>query len=199
MRVIKTVIFALVLLLAALPSGAQQWTKESLSFATIGRMDLWNTSGGKAHINGAEKKLLLLVLMSPECPLCKNYSLVLNNLNQEYGAQVQVLGIVPGKAYTGDTLQQFAKEYQINFPLLIDADMRLSQYMQATVTPEVVLADSTGAIVYRGAIDDWVIGLGKKKQVAQQHYLADAINQYLDGQPVAIRSTIAKGCLINEF
>jgi peroxiredoxin len=195
----KTVLLGFYLLLQALPSGAQSWSTERLSFATISRINLKNTSGKEISVVPAEKALHLFIMLSPECPLCKNYSLVLNKLHRKYESSVQLLGIVPGNTYSADTLQRFAQDYGIGFPLLIDTEMRLSRHLKATVTPEVILADNNGDIIYRGAIDDWMVELGKKKPAPQQHYLADAINQYLNGQPVSIRSTVAKGCLINEF
>lgn len=196
---LKTVLLGLCLLLYALPSAAQEWNEQRISFAALDQIHLLNTSGDKTPITPLQKPLLLFVMLSPECPLCKNYSLVLNKLHRKYGKEVQLLGIVPGNTYSGGTLQQFAREYGIGFPLLIDAEMKLAQYVKATVTPEVILADRAGIIVYRGAIDDWMLELGKKKPAPQQHYLHDAINQYLSGQPVAVRTTVAKGCLINEF
>jgi hypothetical protein len=69
----------------------------------------------------------------------------------------------------------------------------------ATVTPEAILMDENGQVVYRGAIDDWVVELGKKKLKATNEYLRQAVFQYLHQQPVAIKRVVPKGCLINEY
>src|SRR5690349_11754017 len=45
-------------------------------------------------------KLNLLVLLSPECPLCKNYSVTLNKIQKEFVEDLNIYGIVPGKAYS---------------------------------------------------------------------------------------------------
>ena len=83
--------------------------------------------------------------------------------------------------------------------MLIDKEKVLSDYLKATVTPEVFLTNKTGQIVYSGAIDDWVTELGKKALQPQKHYLENAITQYLAGAPIQLSYTAAKGCLINEF
>jgi hypothetical protein len=53
--------------------------------------------------------------------------------------------------------------------------------------------------IYRGAIDDWMNELGQARIKAGKFYLQDAIISGCNRQPVAIRETVAKGCLINDF
>jgi peroxiredoxin len=180
-------------------AGAQVLHGNVISFAVVKEYPLFNTSGKKINLALPATPLRLFVLLSPECPLCKNYSLALNKLHKAYGKSMEVYGIVPGSAYAGADLQQFAADYKIEFPLLIDKEKVLSNYLKATVTPEVFLINKTGQIIYSGAIDDWVTELGKKTLQPQQHYLEKAITQYLSGAPVQLAHTIAKGCLINEF
>jgi ABC-type uncharacterized transport system ATPase subunit len=75
----------------------------------------------------------------------------------------------------------------------------LTTYIKGTVTPEVILMNQQGEVIYRGAIDDWVSDLGKKKLVVSNEYLKTAIKQYLQNQTVSIKSVEPIGCLINEF
>jgi thiol-disulfide isomerase/thioredoxin len=186
-------------LLLGFNAGAQLLHDSAVSYTAIKKITLHSTSGKKVKIQAPKEALLLFVMLSPECPLCKNYSLMLNRLQTKYKDSMQVVGIVPGKAYSGTDVQQFAADYKIKFPLLIDKEKELSLYLKTSVTPEVVLTNAAGQTIYRGAIDDWMEELGKKKVAPQQHYLDEAITQYLAGTPVLRSSTIAKGCLINEF
>lgn len=165
----------------------------------IYKLQLKDCNGRVANLSEDKTPLSLFIFLSPECPLCKNYSLVLNQLHNDYKKQVNIYGIVPGKTYSPETVDQFKKEYKIVFPLYIDAQKKLSNYLKATVTPEVVLLNNKGFVVYRGAIDDWVVELGKKKIKATNEYLREAVFQYLHQQPVAIKKVSPKGCLINEY
>ena len=197
----KTRIFILCFwfLLSGYCTKAQNYYNPAFSFNIISEIPLKTLKGQKTYIMKNDASLFLFVFLSPECPLCKNYSPILSKLSEEYEGQLKVYGMVPGLAYTGSDIAQFSKEYQIVFPILIDVKKEFSNYIKATVTPEVVLLDKTGEIVYRGAIDDWVQELGKKKLRAQENYLENAIKQYLNGTPVLVKKTTPKGCLINEY
>lgn len=165
----------------------------------IEKFQINDGKGQPANLSMGEKPLYLFIFLSPECPLCKNYSLALNQLYNEYKTEVKIYGIVPGKSYSPETVSQFKNEYKIVFPLYIDGRKKLSAYLKATVTPEVVLLNDNGSVIYRGAIDDWVVELGKKKMKATNEYLRKAVFQYLHQQPIAIKKVTPKGCLINEF
>ena len=143
--------------------------------------------------------LNLFVLLSPECPLCKNYSTVLNRIKEQFSRELGVYGIVPGKAYSKKDVNEFVKDYKIDFPIFIDSKKELTAYLEGTVTPEVILISRKGEVIYRGAIDDWVSDLGKKKLVVSNEYLRTAIIEYLQNQTVSIKSVEPIGCLINEF
>ena len=165
----------------------------------IEKIVLKTTSGGKASIDFNKEPLTVLVFLSPECPLCKNYSLVLNKIVENYPGKLQLQGIVPGKAYSNKEVKNFVEEYKIGFPVLIDPLKELSNAIKAQVTPEVIAINKDGETIYRGAIDDWVKELGQQSIRPENHYLEDAISAYLAGKPVLIKQTVAKGCLINEF
>ena len=151
------------------------------------------------HIQLKDNTLSLFVFLSPECPLCQNYTKTLNQLTKQFKEKVKVVGIVPGAAYSTAEVTDFAKKYRTVFSIGIDQQQLLTKYLQATVTPQVILIDSIGNLIYKGAIDDWVVGLGKKKEKVTRHYAADAITQYLQLMPVKIASTKAYGCKINDL
>ena len=153
----------------------------------------------KTFIETDRSPLTAVVFLSPECPLCKNYSLTLNQLTKKHGSTVRFYGVVPGKTYSPEAVRQFVDDYKISFPVLIDSQKEFSTRVEATVTPEVVVFRQSGDVVYRGAIDDWVQALGKKKQKPEQHYLEDAIARYLQNKEVLVKQTRPIGCLINEF
>lgn len=151
------------------------------------------------HIRLKNKTLSLFVFLSPECPLCQNYTKTLNQLQDQFKENVKVVGVVPGAAYSVFDLVAFVKKYHTVFTIVIDKQQLFTKYLQATVTPQVILIDSIGNLVYKGAIDDWVTGLGKKKEKVTIHYAADAITQYLQLLPVIIKYTKPYGCKINDL
>jgi len=143
--------------------------------------------------------LTLFVLLSPECPLSQGYSLTLNRIDTSFGPDLRVIALIPGKAYPVQQVKSFVNDYSLRFPVYIDQDMELTKYLHGTVTPEVILVSKNGDEVYRGAIDDWAAGLGKKKKIVTNEYLRNAIGQYLQKQPILVKIVKPTGCLINEY
>lgn len=150
----------------------------------------------KLSSSAASRTLYLFVFLSPECPLCQNYTPALNQLQKKYADKLCVYGIIPGRSYDAKTIKTFREKYKIAYPLLTDASFRLSRYLHASITPEVVLLNEKQELVYRGAIDDWLKDLGKMKTKISVHYLEDAIEKY--PHQATIKRTKAVGCLIND-
>ena len=146
-----------------------------------------------------DKSLSLFIFLSPECPLCQNYTKIINQLQEQFKMQVAIYGIVPGKAYTLKDLTTFRDKYSTTFNLFIDTKQSLTHYLNATVTPQAILLDIKGNLVYTGTIDDWVQGQGKKRIMITQHYVKDAIEQSLQPAQVTVKKTKAYGCKINDF
>ncbi|MEO5889805.1 MAG: redoxin domain-containing protein [Ferruginibacter sp.] len=153
----------------------------------------------KARLDIDGKPLSLFIFLSPECPLCQNYTKTINGLSKKFGPQLNLFGIVPGNAYTAKEVTGFANKYQATFPIFIDKKQQLTHYLKATVTPQAILLDNQGNLVYSGAIDDWVQGLGKKRLNVNEHYVQDAIEQSLKPELVKIKTTKAFGCKINDY
>lgn len=145
----------------------------------------------------AEKPGAVLLFLAPECPLCQNYAPVLRDMAPDYAEMdVPLVGVVSGTYYSAEEVNNFMFFHHLDFPVLLDPGFELSRHFGATITPEAVLIDSTGAMIYRGAIDNWAISLGRKRLRPTAHYLADATDAYLKGKPVPLRTTDAVGCFI---
>jgi len=183
-------------------SYAQSKNDSVFSAEFISSVQLADAKAGKIIHLGKEigaGKPALFIFLSPECPLCQNYSLVLNRLYGEYGKRISFYGIIPGKTYDTKTISSFAKKYKIAFPLYIDRVLKLSRYLQATATPEVILLNNRSELLYKGAIDDWFADLGKQRSRATMNFLRDALDRQLGGEPVALKRTKAIGCYINDY
>ena len=179
---------------------AQAGNDVSRQYGKLSSFQVLNVSRQtKTGINTTDKPLSLFVFLSPECPLCQNYSKTLKELQGKFGKQVNLNGIFPGNAYTQQEVLAFEKRYNTGFSLFIDQQKQLTNYLQAVATPQAILIDDKGNLIYTGAIDDWVQGLGKKKLKASKNYLSDAIEQSLRSEEVKVKKTKAFGCKINDI
>jgi thioredoxin-related protein len=189
----------IILVALSLGSLLQAQSAGKVFYKQLTAQKLWQPMQKKSVILGADDRLQLLITLSPECPMCRNYTLTLKQLKQQYDSVVSITGIFPGTAYTDEEINAFYKKYDLNIEVLTDKTMSVTRLLQATVTPEVFLFDRAGNLVYSGAIDNWLTALGKKKQKPDKNYLKDAIAETLKGQQVSLNYMEANGCSINDF
>lgn len=147
----------------------------------------------------SEGKMSLIVFLSTECPLSKNYSVVIQKISDEFKQDLLVTAIIPGSTDSKKEVEAFARKFKLNYPLLIDKKMNVVHAVKATTTPEVVLFSPNGELIYQGAIDDWAVELGKKRNKPEQEYLRNAILQAKSRLPVLVNYNEPVGCLINDF
>ena len=181
------------LLMAPAMLNAQQLNKTAVN--TVPLHSIHNNSSFTLKQTGA--RFVALVFISPECPLSQNYMLTLNHLQIKFDGKLTVIGIFPGSAFKDDVYLNFEKKYGVIFKLLKDEKKLLVKKLGASITPEVFLLDSSRQVIYSGAIDDWVVSLGKKRKNISEHFLNDAMEQSFAGQQVQPARTKAIGCFIN--
>ncbi|UYQ95450.1 redoxin domain-containing protein [Chitinophaga horti] len=154
--------------------------------------------GKPLTLPGFAKKLTAIVFLSPDCPLSRNYSIVLKEIQQSWKNDLQVVGVFPGNSNNEEEIKAFRDKYKIDFDLVQDKKLTLVNFSGASITPEVFLYDDQGVLRYKGAIDDWAISLGKKKIKAEHHYLRDAIDHFLQHKAISPAATSAVGCFISQ-
>ena len=147
------------------------------------------------NLNG---EYLVFIFMSPECPLSENYSKTINELSLKYADKnVRFYIVFPGIFYPRPQIEVFLEKYRLSTEMVIyDPEHLFKEYFSATITPEAFLTDVTGTILYRGAIDNWAITLGKQRQVITEHYLIDAVESELNNEKIKTKKTRAVGCII---
>ena len=153
----------------------------------------------KALLQDDGKPLRLFIFLSPECPLCKRYSPLLKELHGQFEQNVEFYGVVPGKSYSVEEVKKYGIKNNLAFPLLIDEDKKLSNYLQASATPEVILLNRNYEMIYKGAIDNLLVKLGKQRLKATENFLQEAISQSLANHRVTVKRTKAIGCRINDY
>jgi len=169
---------------------------QQVSWKRLSSISLKNTTGKKENLPGGE--LTVIVMLSPECPLCRNYISVINQLKLN-NKQIQFYGIFPGSSYAVKEIADFQKDYKVAFKLFIDPQKVLTKYLNATTTPECILLNKMGNIVYRGQIDNWAVSLGSQRKLITEKYLANAIDELLSNKNIAIKQTTPIGCMINDI
>ncbi|WP_262918479.1 redoxin domain-containing protein [Telluribacter sp. SYSU D00476] len=146
-----------------------------------------------------EQNLTVWLFMDPECPISQAYTLRLRSMVEEYKNEaVQFQAVYPSYTLKPKDIRRFHQKYGLPFPGQKDNGYQLSDRLDATVTPEAVVTDAQGQVVYRGAIDNWYYALGRNRTEPTEHYLKDALDAALQGLPVQRARTQPIGCMINR-
>jgi peroxiredoxin len=139
----------------------------------------------------------VFIFLSPECPISQQCTKELEQLAQRFTSSgIAFYGVIPGSFYTKDEIAAFARTYRVSFPLLIDDRYNLTHQLNATITPEVVVVDSTGSVKYSGAVDNAYQSLGHKNARTTEHYLDAALTAIQFRKDILIRRTTPVGCLV---
>tara|TARA_R110000751_G_scaffold233903_4_gene335018 strand:+ start:34538 stop:35227 length:690 start_codon:yes stop_codon:yes gene_type:complete len=98
---------------------------------------------------------------------------------------------------TFELMQEKAKEAGFTFPYLYDESQTIYAKYGATKTPHVYLLQKEGGkniVKYIGAIDDNVRNAAEVKE----RFLANAVNELLEGKEVSVKETKAIGCSVKQ-
>jgi len=143
-------------------------------------------------------KANVLLFVQTDCPISNSYAPEIQRICKAYALK----GVSCALAYEdvkvdAASVQKHMTEYgYAGVAAAIDTSRAIADKARATITPEAVIVDATGAIRYRGRIDNFYAALGKPRQHVTEHDLTDALDAVLAGKPVPKPETAALGCFI---
>ena len=146
----------------------------------------------------APGKAVVLFFTGNGCPVSRKSAPKLKALKEKFESKGVTFWVVD--SYAGDTTEQIRKERSKiglwGTTFLIDRKQAVAMALGVERTAEAVAIETKHwNIFYRGALDDEIFdGAGKKK--AGEHYLKDALSQFLDGKAVAVTGSPSRGCPI---
>ena len=142
-------------------------------------------------------KPTLYLFLSDECVITQYYITTLNALVDEYGREVDMVAVFPNFSSKKKKIEAFYEKYKLNIPYKTDYYKKLSRSLGATVTPEAILLNSDGEIIYQGRIDNSYVRIGKRRRVVTTSELSDAISALVKNEEIEVSRTEAIGCFIN--
>lgn len=172
-----------------LGAGAKQEFGQSVPDFSL---PLLNGSGERtleSYLDG--KQGGVIVFWSAICTHCVRYDPYFNSFAESHPD----MGLVAIASRSGETRQQIQAaiaERGLRFPILWDRTGDVARRYRAQQTPRCYLAGPDGALLYRGAIDNFKIA-ADNEYVA---YLEPAISQFRAGQAIARPETASFGCAI---
>lgn len=148
-------------------------------------------------IQPANPRARLAIFVTSDCPISNYYAPTVQEICRAYAERGVACALVYEDVDFDETrMRQHGEEYGYRLPASIDRDRALARRLGATVTPQVVVTDDTGAIRYRGRIDNRYETLGSPRRVVTEHSLREALDAIVAGRRVARSETRALGCHI---
>lgn len=197
---------ATILARALLATAALLGAASALADARIGQpapdFRLPDTSGKPVALTDLKGRYVVLEWNNPNCPFVKKHygSGNLQALQTRYaGAEVAWLAVNSTAAghedYVGPaqlaTWAAAQKSHATAY--LMDTDGEVARAYGARATPQMVVIDPRGVVIYNGAIDD-KRSTNPADVAGARNYVAAALDQARAGQPVSTPSTTPYGC-----
>jgi peroxiredoxin len=144
------------------------------------------------------RKAIVFLFMSVDCPVCNRYAPALRKLKTEF-QDARFILVYPNRDETSDTIRTALKEYDLTFETWRDTQHTLVRAAQARVTPDAAVYLIGKGWVYRGRIDDRYTDWGKQRSEAKVHDLRNVLAAISKGDIPISRTTKAIGCSIPKL
>lgn len=132
------------------------------------------------------------VTYSNDCPFCIRYTQTLREIRDSLPLNWGFKLLKVNSKENWD----FDWSVSISNDMVDDEDRVYCNLFDLDVYPEAVIADSSGRVLYKGAIDDRAHAIGLSKPKLRHSYLKDAIIAVETGETVNPKKTKAVGCFI---
>ena len=66
------------------------------------------------HFVLTNNKAKVLIMISPDCPLCKNYTKDIKELMELYSKEIQFYGVIPGRFHSTQEVDSFLASYNLS-------------------------------------------------------------------------------------
>ncbi len=190
---------ALILLAVAIPLRAAEAPPPNDKINTkIAHITLNDAAGKPIALQGSgDKKAVVVVFLSFDCPVSTSYAPLLAEMAKTYGAK-GVTFLAVNSSDEGDAAQiaKQAGEFKLPFPVLKDKGRAAADAFKAVTVPEVFVLDHNSVLRYRGRIDDGFTKRLIRAATVTHHDLKDALDDLLADKDVRTPVTPAVGCPI---
>jgi peroxiredoxin len=154
---------------------------------------------GKTHslYEPNSKKPVVLMIQGNGCPIVRHAMVSMRDVSKRYdNKDVRFLLMNSNLQDNAETIAKEVTEFEYPFPVLVDSKQSIGEALKVQRTSEVFVIDpKTRKLVYRGPMDDRLSY--ERQRVPQNHYLTDALDAVLAGQPVKVPYADGVGCIVN--
>lgn len=153
----------------------------------------------QGFFSSAQKDITVYVFMAEECPVCNYVAKSLSITSDTYQDQVKFVAVFPQRISNIKTASLFKKKYGLShFIVEIDKDHSITNRLNGTVTPEVLVVDQNENILYQGRINNSYASPGRMKHGKVKEDLRDNLKKILEGKKISKPWPEPIGCYITR-
>jgi thiol-disulfide isomerase/thioredoxin len=157
--------------------------------------DAQGTEHSSAEFSKAKAAVLMFV--ATDCPNSNTYAPVLARLYREYATRgVVFFNVYSDPSENASSVRKHDADFLTPFAALLDPHLTLARQTGARSTPEAVILDPDGKVLYRGRVDDRFVAFGKTRYQPTENDLQEALDAVLKGEAVPHPVTRTVGCAI---
>ena len=175
---------------------------DALAAATTGagrQRAVLDLDGAPVTTQVAGARAVVMVFVGTDCPVSNRYAPEVRRLAERFAPSgISFVTVYPNPAETAATIRQHLKDYGLPPRAVHDREQALVARSGVTITPEVVVYDARGRMVYRGRIDDRYTSVGVERPTASRHDLEEVLSAIIAGRTPPLRTTSAVGCFIAD-
>ena len=158
-------------------------------------------SGNEVTLSTLRGRRVVLEWFNPECPFAR-YAHTKGPL-REMADEAQSDGITwlainsagAGRQGHGSEKNlELKTRYHMKHPILLDERGKVGRMYGARTTPQMFVIDGHGILVYRGALDNALLGDLDRGELI--NYVSEALASLAVGKPVQLRETRPYGCSV---
>lgn len=162
----------------------------------------WSAAGFRvSHPDGhfetvdpAEYGATVLLFLSNVCPISNDYQDRIREMMAAFaGRPARFVLLNANDNETAAETARYAADVQFAAPVFKDWRNQVADRYGATLTPEAVVLDASGAVRYRGAIDD-----ARNAARVRVAAVRTAVEDLLAGRTVSVKPIRAFGCAIKK-
>jgi thiol-disulfide isomerase/thioredoxin len=147
----------------------------------------------------AQNSITVYVFVAEECPVCNYISKSLKKISEEYNENVEFVAVFPQKMSSYKTSSLFKRKYGLdNYKIQLDHELIITKKYNAAVTPEVVVVDENGNVLYQGRINNSYAAPGRMRHGRVTEDLDIALQKIIEGQPIPKPWPDPIGCYITK-
>jgi len=156
-----------------------------------------HTGKTRSLYEGDSTKPIVLMIQGNYCPIVRHAMPALKEVSDKYAPQgVRFMLLNSNLQDNQQTIAKEVEEFGYTFPVLVDRGQKIGEALYVQRTSEVFVIDpKTKKLLYRGPMDDRLSY--ERQRPATKHYLTDALDAALAGQPVKVPYADGVGCIVN--